>query len=227
MLNINNKNLDTFGVSKVIKFHTNTSSYNNIGACWNTGSLKAIKGIKSETYRVLNTKFLFKGSNRLEILKNISKFIEESKECIFYRDNLYYEVEIADSTEPEIVNMNTYLLEIEFSVVDVYENEKSITTNTSKAITINSPKPCYANLEITASTGAINCTVTINDTEIVVNNLKANETVYIGSGKVVAGGKSKINDVDIWEFPILKPGLNNITVDRTDVNVTVKYNERW
>lgn len=227
MLNINNKNLDTFGVSKVIKFHTNTSSYNNIGACWNTGSLKAIKGIKSETYRVLNTKFLFKGSSRLEILKSISKFIEESKECIFYRDNFYYEVEIADSVEPEILNPGAYILSINYNVLDIYETEKSITKNTNFTIDINSPKPCYANLEITASTGAINCTVTINDTEIVVNNLKANETVYIGSGKVVAGGKSKINDVDIWEFPILKPGVNNITVNRTDVSLTVKYNERW
>ena len=227
LITINNKDLNRFGISKVIKFHSNTSSYNNTGSYWNTGSLKAIKGIKSETYRVLNTKFLFKGSSRLEILKNISKFIEESKECIFYRDNLYYEVEIADSVEPEKLTPGAYILAIKYNVLDVYESEKSITTNKSTTITINSPKPCYANLEITASTGAINCTVTINDTEIVVNNLKANETVYIGSGKVVAGGKSKINDVDIWEFPILNPGNNTIKVNREDVNVIVKYNERW
>lgn len=227
MITINNKNADDFGISKVIKFHTNTASYNNIGSHWNTGSLKAIKGIKSENYRVLNTKFLFKGSSRLEILKNISKFIEESKECIFYRDNLYYEVEIADSVEPEILNPEAYILTINYNVLDVYESEKSITTNTNKTITINSPKPCYANLEISSNTAVISCIVKVNDTDITVNNIKGNETIYIGSGKVLADGKSKIEDVDIWDFPVLKPGANEISVSREDVNVTVKYNERW
>lgn len=227
LITINNKDLNRFGISKVIKFHSNTSSYNNTGAYWNTGSLKAIKGIKSETYRSLNTKFLFKGSSKLEILKNISKFIEESKECIFYRDNLYYEVEIANSVEPEILNLGSYILSINYNILDIYEAEKSVIINENTKITINSPKPCYANLEITSTTSVISYTVTINDTEMVVNNIKANETIYIGSGKVVAGGKSKINDVDMFEFPILKPGVNNITVNRADVNLKIKYCERW
>ena len=227
MITINSKNLDDFKISKVIKFHTNTSSYNNIGSYWNTGSLKAIKGIKTETYRPLIVKVLFKGSSRVEILKNISKFVEESKECIFYRDNLYYEVEIADSTEPEILNPNTYIIEFSYSVLDVYEAERSITTNTSKSINISSPKPCYANLEISANTNVISAVISINDIDITVKNIKGNETVYIGSGKVTAGGKPKIEDVDIWEFPILNPGSNTIKVNRSDVSVTVKYNERW
>ena len=227
LITINNKDLNRFGISKVIKFHSNTSSYNNTGAYWNTGSLKAIKGIKSETYRSLNTKFLFKGSSKLEILKNISKFIEESKECIFYRDNLYYEVEIANSVEPEILNLGSYILSINYNILDIYEAEKSVIINENTKITINSPKPCYANLEITSTTSVISYTVTINDTEMVVNNIKANETVYIGSGKVVADGKSKINDVDMFEFPILKPEVNNITVNRSDVDLKIKYCERW
>ena len=227
MITINNKNVDDFGISKVIKFHTNTASYNNIGSHWNIGSLKAIKGIKSENYRALNTKFLFKGSSRLEILKNISKFIEESKECIFYRDNLYYEVEITDSVEPEILNPGTYILTINYNVLDVYEAEKSITKNANFIIDINSPKPCYANLELRSETNVISYTVTMNDVEITVRNIKGGETVYIGSGKVTAGGKSKIGDVDMFEFPILKPGVNNITVNRSDVDLKIKYCERW
>ena len=109
----------------------------------------------------------------------------------------------------------------------MFESEKSITTNTNKTITINSPKPCYANLEISSNTAVISCIVKVNETEITVKNIKANETIYIGKGKVLAGDKSKIEDVDIWEFPILKPGSNKISVNRSDVNVTVKYNERW
>lgn len=227
MITINNKELRLFGISKVLQFLISPSNYNNQGSYWNAGAIRPVKSIKTETYRKLSTKFLFKSKDRETILKNISRFIEEAKDCIFKRDNLYYEVEISDSAEPEIVNMNTYILEVEFSVVDVYENEKSVTTTKNTTININSPKSCYANLELNSTTDIISYTITINDTEIVVNNIKANETVYIGSGKVLAGGKSKINDVDLFEFPILKPGVNNITVSRDDVSLKIKYNERW
>lgn len=224
---INNKQLKGFGITKVIKFSASTSNYNNTGAYWNTGSLKPIKGVKSESYRLLSTSFLFKGSTRIEILNNISRFIEECKECVFFRDNLYYEVEISDSAEPDILNPNTYILNLAYNILDIYEDEKSISKNANFEITVNSPKPCYANLELTANTNVISYTVKVNDTDIVVRNIKGNETVYIGSGKVVAGGNSKINDVDIWEFPKLNPGTNKIEVNRADVNLTIKYCERW
>lgn len=227
MITINNKELRLFGISKVLQFLISPSNYNNQGSYWNAGAIRPVKGIKTETYRKLSTKFLFKSNDRETILKNISRFIEEAKDCIFKRDNLYYEVEISDSAEPEIVNMNTYILEIEFSVVDVYEAEKSVTTNASTIINIESPKPCYANLELSCQTNVTSCVVTINDTEITVKNIKGNEAIYIGSGKITAGGKSKIDDIDILEFPILRPGSNTIKVSREDITLTVKYNERW
>ncbi len=227
MISLNDKDLAVFGISKVVKFHANTTSYSNIGAYFGKGNLKPIKGKKYETYRVLNAQFLFKGDSRVQILKNISIFIEESKEGIFYRDGFYYEVEITDSVEPEILSPNVYILTLSYSLLNMYELEKTVTVETSKTISINSPKPCYANLELSANTNVISYTVTINDSEIVVKNIKGNETVYIGSGKVIAGGKSKIDDVELWEFPILKPGINNITVNRADVNLKIKYNERW
>lgn len=227
MITINNKDLSVFGISKVIDFLLSPSAYDNLGAFWSEGALKPVKGKKIETYRPLNTKFLFRGNDRETILKNISKFIEEAKECIFKRDNLFYEVEISTNINIEVLNMNTYVLEIEFSVVDVYEVEKIITTTTNTTINISSSKPCYANLEISASTNVTSCVVTINDTEITVKNIKGNETIYIGSGKITAGGKSKIDDVDILEFPILSPGSNTIKVSREDVSVKVKYNERY
>lgn len=227
MITINNKDLSIFGISKYIKFSIETSKYNNQGSYWSEGSLKPIKGKKNETYRSLSTKFIFKGKNREQIYKNISKFIEESKECVFKRDSLMYEVELSCNKEPEILNPNMCFLEIGFNLLDIYENEKSISTTASAKININSPKPCYANLELNARTAVISCTININDVDIVVKNIKENETIYIGSGKVIAGGKSKINDVDIWEFPKLKPGINNISINRKDVSLTVKYCERW
>ena len=227
IININDKPLSLFGISKVIKFSYETSNYNNLGSYWNETSLKPMKGIKNETYRKLKTSFLFLGNDRDEINKNISRFVEECKGAIFKYNKLNFYSELLNNNEPDPINPKISKLELEFNLLDVYENEKSITTTSSTDITINSPKPCYANLELNASTAVISCTININDVEIVVNNIKENETIYIGSGKVVAGGKSKINDVDIWEFPKLKPGVNNISISREDVSLTVKYNERW
>ena len=221
---INNKELEVFNC-RCIKFIPTHSNYSNVNKEY-FNPLAPLKGYNVENMRTLETTFIFKGDHN-QAERNRSRLIEEIKSCIIKNGDFIYLVNISSSQPFERITQFSHKQDIEFEILDMYEAEKSITTNKSTTITINSPKPCYANLEITASTGAINCTVTVNNTEIVVNNLKANETIYIGSGKVVASGKTKIDDVDIWEFPILRPGVNAIKVNREDVNVIVKYNERW
>lgn len=221
---INNKKIETFDC-KPLKFLVNHSNYTNESIFVNN-SLIHSEGYNKEELRSLETEFLFRGT-RSDVEKNISRFIEEVKRSIIKKGNLNYKVNIASSEYIDILTKYSNKQSIKFDVLDVYEDEKSITTTKSTTININSPKPCYANLELSADTNVISYTVTINDTEIVVKNIKGNETIYIGSGKVIAGGKSKINDVEMWQFPILKPGINNITVNRADVNLKIKYNERW
>lgn len=221
---INNKELEEFNC-RCIKFIPNHSNYSNFNKEY-FNSLAPIKGYNVEEVRILKTTFVFKGDSN-QATRNRSRFIEEIKSCTIKNGDFIYLVNISSSQAFDRITKFSHKQDIDFEILDVYEAEKSITTNTSNTININSPKPCYANLEITSTTSVISYTVTINDTEIVVNNIKANEIVYIGSGKVVAGGKSKINDVDMFEFPILKPGVNNITVNRSDVDLKIKYCERW
>lgn len=224
---INNKTLDDFGISVVTIFDLQQSNYKLYSQNWNLNQISPLHGIHKEDFRNLDIEFLFESTSKEELIKKISIFTEEVKQCTIKRNNLFYDIEMDGSLSSSQINSFAMLVSHKFIVIDVYEDEKSITTTKNTTININSPKPCYANLELSASTSIISYTVTINDTEIVVKNIKGNETVYIGSGKVVAGGKSKINDVDMFEFPILKPGVNNITVDRDDVNLKIKYNERW
>lgn len=180
-----------------------------------------------EELRKFECGFAVFGENELDITKNSSKFIEQVKKCIIKHEGLSYDLLLrSKDVEPNIFDSVEYF-ELEFDIFDCFEDEKSITTTKNTNININSPKHCYANLEIKSNIDAISYTIKINDTEITVRNLKGEETTYIGSGKVIAGGKSKINDVDMWEFPILKPGSNNIYVNRADVSLTIKYNERW
>ena len=222
---VNNKNIDIFKC-RCIKFTPNSSTYKNNSIVYTCNNINPFKGMNVEELRTVETIFIFYGSNE-NIQKNISRFIEEIKYSIVNIGSFYYEINIKTTSEPTVLTNNSCKLNLTFDLFNMYESEKSITINTSKTITINSPKPCYANLEILANTNVTEAVISINDTDITVNNIKGNEKIYIGSGKVLAGGKSKIEDVDIWEFPILRPGSNTIKVNREDVNVTVKYNERW
>lgn len=221
---INNVNINNFNC-KVLKFEPSTTNLKSEGGFWSS-SLIPIKSIHSESYRDLKISFLY-NLKREDVLKCSSKLIEHIKSSNIFYKNLFYEVELSDKPNLIRKNFHTYILELQFNILNVCESEKIVTTNTSTIINIESSKPCYANLEIAANTNVISVVISINDIDITVKNIKGNETVYISSGKVLAGGKSKIDDVDIWEFPILKPGSNTIKVSREDVNLTVKYNERW
>lgn len=224
---INNKSLDYFGISLVTIFDLEPSDYKIYGQSWNTNQIVPIGGFHSEDFRTLNIELLFEGNSKEELIKKISIFTEEIKTCTIKRNNLFYDIKLNGKLSTKQINPFAITVSHNFIVSDVYETEKSIKTNTSKTITINSPKSCYANLEISANTNVISAVISINGTEITIKNIKGNETVYIGSGKVIANGKSKIEDVDIWELPILNPGTNRIVVNRSDVNLIVKYCERW
>lgn len=194
---------------------------------WSENRLLSLRSNYKENYRTFKCGFAILGENEIEKTKNASKFIEIVKNCTIEYKNFIYDLDLqSQSITPYEYDLADFI-ELNFNIVDMYESEKSVTTTTNTAININSPKQCYANLEISAKTNVISCIVKINDTEITVNNIKGGETIYIGSGKVIAGNKSKMNDVDMWEFPKLNPGENIISVNREDVNLTIKYCERW
>lgn len=219
-------NIDKYYNAELGEFHIDKSKFKNTGDYWSSNSLKPIKGNKEDTYRNLAISFVFNGKPP-ETTKKVSKFLELIKNCTFKKDNFYYDVEIK---EQDIVTQefdDFEYIQVKFSCYDVYETEKSITTTSAVTVTIDSMKYCYANLELRAANNVISCIVKINDTEITVRNIKGGEVVCIGSGKVTAGGMSKINDVDMREFPRLNPGLNNVSINRQDVSLTVKYSERW
>lgn len=223
---INNIDINSKYNCKVIDFNADATKFGSLGSYWPKKSLQGIRvNSRVHTFRNLSVTIHFYGEDAED---NIIRFIEDTYNCTFkYKDKNYDASIKEDDNKPIVLNSNTTKITLGYDVLNVYEDEKSITTNTNKTININSPKHCYANLEISSNTNVISTVISINDTDITVNNIKGNEVIYIGNGKIISNGKSKIDDVDIWEFPTLKPGVNNINVDRADVNVTVKYNERW
>lgn len=224
---INSANLNSKYNCKVIEFNADATKFGNMGNYWPKKALQGVRvNSRVHTFRNLKLTIHFYGGEVAE--DNIIKFIEHSSSCTFKYKNKNYDVSIKeeDDNKPIVLNSNTTKIDLNYDILNVYKDTKTVTIAGSGTININSPKECYANLEITASTALPSCKITINGYVITIKNVKANETVYIGSGKVTAGGKSKMNDVDMWEFPILKNGVNTISIDN-NVSLKVKYNERW
>lgn len=227
MVKINNKALGTFGITSILSFKYNLGSYETVGSSWNVGAIKAVRGLHQETYGTLNTKFLVEGNSKINILKNIALFIEESKSGTFYDDGIYIDVEYTGSTEPQRVTDTMYIIEIPYSILNTYEAERSFPTNKNTILTSNTIKPCMAVVEIVSNaTSTISYTFSINDNTIKVKNLTQGKKIIIGNGKILEDNNSKVADVDLLEFPKLKRGDNNITVNRSDVSLTIKYKER-
>lgn len=192
-----------------------------------TSGLNPSKGVRTETSRKLKISLALLGTQK-ERMKSSTRILNVLKDCTIHKDDLYYEVTLPEQNiTPEEYEDEAEYLVIVLNLISIKEPTitKTVTANTT--VFLDSPKNCYVDLELRSTTPIISYTIKVNNTTIIVKNIKANETIYIGEGKVLAGGVSKMNDVDMWEFPLLMPGLNSITVNRADVSLTVKYNERW
>ncbi len=100
----------------------------------------------------------------------------------------------------------------------------------SKTINVNGnlKTPCI--VEITPIIDMIDLTITgLSEDPLIVRNLKGNKTIIINGieGTVLQEGENKFADTDMWEFPFLTPGQNNITVNKNTCNITIKYNPRF
>ena len=107
---------------------------------------------------------------------------------------------------------------------------ETVVTNPGNAWT-----PCV--VEITPKVGIGQLTIaginrnpdTGENLQAVIRNLATNSVVILDgeSGKITEDGANKAADVDIWSLPALLPGTNQITLDSTWVDLTVKYRPRF
>lgn len=186
-------------------------------------------GLKSMDVRIL-----FEGENRDEINNNISNFML----------NLIDEADIKFknlSNKFHVYLVNNDIEDTEFDewlylnlTVDCYEygNEVIETMNriTSKTINVLGNLETAAIVEITPSIDLIDLTITgLDDNPIILKNLKANKKLIVNGedSTVTVDGVNKFSDTDMWGFPKLKPGANTITVDKSSVDITIKYKQRY
>lgn len=112
------------------------------------------------------------------------------------------------------------------------ENEVIETINRviSKTIDVTGNIKVPIKLEITPVIDMIDLKITgLSEDPLIVKNLKVNKTIIIDGieGTVTQDGINKFEDTDMWEFPFLVPGKNNITLSKDTCNITIKYNPRF
>lgn len=64
---------------------------------------------------------------------------------------------------------------------------------------------------------------------ITVKNLITDKKVIIDgeSGLITQEGEQKAGDVDLWELPVLVPGINTVTCDNANVKMNIKFKPRY
>lgn len=112
------------------------------------------------------------------------------------------------------------------------ENEVIETINrvTSKTVDAFGNYKVPIIMEITPVIDIIDLKITgLSEDPLIVKNLKGTKTIIIDgiNGTVTQDGINKFNDTDMWEFPFLIPGKNNISVSKDTCNITIKYNPRF
>ncbi|WP_290063440.1 phage distal tail protein [Paraclostridium bifermentans] len=112
------------------------------------------------------------------------------------------------------------------------ENEVIETINriTSKTVDAFGNYKVPIIMEITPVIDMIDLKITgLSEDPLIVKDLKGTKTIIIDgiNGTVTQDGINKFNDTDMWEFPFLVPGKNNILLSKDTCNITIKYNPRY
>ena len=170
---INGANLNSKYNCKVIKFNADATKFGSMGNYWPKKSLQGVRiNSRVHTFRNLELIVYFYGGEVAE--DNIIRFIEDSSNCTLKYKNKNYDISIKeDDNKPIVLNSNTTKITLNYDILNVYKDTKAVTIAGSGTINIASPKYCYANLEITASTALPSCKITINGYVITIKSLKS------------------------------------------------------
>ena len=185
-------------------------------------------------YKKMDLKLLFQGDNRDVIYKNISNFTSEiSDECKIKFKNLSNEFQCyINNSSIEETGLNEWVyLNLSFDCLEIgSEVITTINRITSKTINVAGNQVTPAIVEITPSIALVDLTITGLDEDFIkIKNITASKKIIINGedGTVIVDGANKYGDTEMWGFPSLKPGVNTITVDKSSVDITIKYKPRY
>ena len=87
--------------------------------------------------------------------------------------------------------------------------------------------PCI--IEVTAKADLTNYKITLNGEPYTIESLMNGETIVINgkTGKITKEGDNAFGSVDLWAFPKLQTGRNDLAFSTNGARVTVRYSPMW
>lgn len=189
---------------------------------------------KDEISKSITIKILFEGKTRDEIYENISEFNElflDEVTIKFKNLSNYFKGKIRDSSI-EDTDLDEWLyLNIEFEC-KAFGSEiiESLNRVNTKTINVLGTYKTGVIVEITPSIDLIDLTINgLANDPIIIKNLKQGKKIIIDGKEetVLEEGINKFDDTDLWEFPFLMPGNNEIILSKNSCDVVIKYEPRY
>ena len=87
--------------------------------------------------------------------------------------------------------------------------------------------PCI--IEVTAKADLTNYKITLNGEPYTIESLMNGETIVINgkTGKITKEGGNAFGSVDLWAFPKLQTGRNDLAFSTNGARVIVRYSPMW
>lgn len=198
---------------------------------WLRQSLNPLYLGKKEQYKQIKVQFFIKDVDEESTLLNISNLIKQLEKCTVKFDdlNFYYDCVIANKNNERKVK-GMYILDVELKGYAYKPTILEVMSHViTKTINVVGNQDTPATLEITPNINLMSIKISGLGEDIVINNLTSSQTVIINGEDctITQNGINKFPDTDMWEYPILKPGSNIITIDNSNCTINIKYKPRW
>lgn len=223
---INNKDINLYGCS-LIKYEIGASeTQKNVE--WTKGSLSPLVNFDTNKYKEVKAYLIMEAINRetLELYKsNLAKELKQT--IIKFKDSKYLYDGVLESINFKNINRLAIEVTINFKAIQKEGLETITLAKTlTQSITVKGNVKSECIIEVTAPSAAV-ASFVIND--ITIKNIPANKTVIIDGikKKITLDGTNFFNNVELWQFPILEAGTNDITQSLTTLTVKIKYNPCW
>lgn len=200
---------------------------------WLKGALTPVCFDTETKFCDIECKFTMEANTEDEFWQKFSEFNKDTIECILKFDdiNRLYKCYIQSVKEP--VRITPYNWEFTCNWIGYkFSNEiiVKIKKEDSKNIKVRGNLKTPAIVEITPSIDLIDLVINgLANDPIIIKNLHANKKIIIDGkeGTVTEECINKFKDTDLWEFPFLNPGVNNITLSKNSCDVVIKYEPRY
>lgn len=198
---------------------------------WLDFSLNPLYFGKTEKFKKIEIKLLVQEKTDEKALMNISNLIKEMSKCTLkFRDlSSCYDCTIVDKEHRRIIK-GEYEIDVELKSSFAYTTEEVVTlTDRTTNIHVSGNMKTPVIIEITPTLNLIDFFIKGLGEDILIKNLTKDKKIIIDGekGEVTESGINKYKDYDSWGFPYLNPGDNNVSINKDNVNVKIRYKPRW